>query len=188
MRTCDIPLTVMAGLVLAPLALAGCTTATPYRPVTSQSVNATGYDSQKLAEGRYRVSFAGNAMTSRETVENYLLYRAAELTIENGYRYFSVAHQDTERKVETRVDRFGSGGYGYWGPTWRYYRPRFGWNTWDPFYGDPFWGNDIDVRTVDRYEAFAQIDMKHSVQSGDDGAFEAQDVINNLRSTIKVPE
>lgn len=47
-----------------------------------------GYKDAKLDENTYRVSFQGNGMTSRETVEIYGLYRCAELTVERGFDYF----------------------------------------------------------------------------------------------------
>jgi len=68
-----------AALVLAG-GLAGCETATPYQPLKPGS-SAGGYSETKLEGDRWRITFAGNSMTSRETVETYLLYRAAELTV-----------------------------------------------------------------------------------------------------------
>ena len=41
-------------------------------------------------ENRYRVSFAGNSATSLQTVDDYLLYRAAELTVQTGHDWFQV--------------------------------------------------------------------------------------------------
>ena len=58
-----------------------------------------GYSEQQIEEDRYRVIFAGNPSTPRETVQNYLLYRSAELTVQNGYDYFTVTDRDVERST-----------------------------------------------------------------------------------------
>ena len=43
-----------------------------------------GFSEQRIEDDRYRITFRGNSSTSRETVENSLLYRAAELTVQTG--------------------------------------------------------------------------------------------------------
>ncbi len=40
--------------------------------------------------------------TDRETVENYLLYRAAELTLQNGFDAFTVVNRDIDKDSRTR--------------------------------------------------------------------------------------
>ncbi len=92
------PLLVLAAV----LALSACATVTPYQPLDG----GLGYAEQKLETNRYRVRFTGSGKTPRTTVENYLMYRAAELTLQNGYGYFVVAGRDTE----TAPSRSGSGG------------------------------------------------------------------------------
>jgi hypothetical protein len=63
----------------------------------------------RIETNRFRVSFAGNSMTSRETVERYLLFRAAEITLQQGYDGFEMADRSTERHSNTYVDRlFGA--------------------------------------------------------------------------------
>ncbi|MEX2641945.1 MAG: MotA/TolQ/ExbB proton channel family protein, partial [Acetobacterales bacterium] len=80
-------------LVAALLGLTSCASPTPYQPMT----DGQGYAQQQLEENRYRVTFSGNTATPRETVENYLLYRAAEVTVERGYDYFVLADNQVER-------------------------------------------------------------------------------------------
>ncbi len=90
--------------------LAGCATATPYQPMQ----NNVGYADQQLESNRYRVSFAGNSSTKRETVENYVLYRTAEVTLDKGYDYFVLSSTSTEREPERSGGiTFGIGGYGF---------------------------------------------------------------------------
>jgi hypothetical protein len=173
--------------------LAACATPTPYQPFVKGQGTSGGFSEVRLEPERFRVTFSGNSLTSRETVEGYLLFRAAELTVQNGYDWFSVVDRNTDRKTSTYVepDPLYSpwyGGYGYWRPYWRYYGGGFGWRTWDPYWGDPFWADRIDVRTVDRYEASAEIVMEKGPKpAGDVRAFDARAVMDNLRSRIVYP-
>lgn len=183
--------TVAASIATA-LLLASCATPTPYRPATGVGDYRTGYSDQAIEANRYRVSFAGNSLTSRETVERYLLYRAAQLTIEQGYDHFVLVDRDVERRTRTYVEpgpraTFGFG-FGYWNPYWRYYGDRFGWRSWDPFGGDPFWDRNVDVRTVNRYEAIAEIQLGRGAKpEGNERAFTAREVVERLAPTIVVP-
>jgi len=70
----------------------GC--ATHYKPhgITG------GYSEVQLQEDMFDVNFRGNAYTSREAVEKMLIYRCAELTIENGFDYFVIARDKEHSK------------------------------------------------------------------------------------------
>lgn len=184
---------VAASLTLAAL-LSACATATPYQPnIRGQQVSG-GFSETQLEANRFRVNFAGNSLTSRETVEGYLLYRAAELTVAQGYDWFAVVDRATDRQSRTYVEPdpfyrpwYGPS-YGYWRPSWRYYGGPFGWRSWDPFWGDPFWGDRVDVRTVEKYEASAEIVMNRGAKPSDDmRAFDARQVIANLGPRIQRP-
>ncbi|MDO8295421.1 MAG: hypothetical protein Q7T19_03180 [Caulobacter sp.] len=183
--------TALAAALVATVGLTACATATPYQPnVRGQAVSG-GFSEVRLETDRFRVNFAGNSLTSRETVERYLLYRAAELTVAQGGDWFSLVERQTDRKARTYVDPdpySGFGPYGYWRPYWRYYGPRWGWRAWDPWYGDPFWADRVDVRTVERFEASAEILLGHgSKPSNDPRAFDAREVLTNLGPTIVRP-
>lgn len=65
--------TVAAAILLA-IGLASCETATPYQPLRPGSGASGGFTNQRLDANHFRVTFRGNALTSRETVETYLLY------------------------------------------------------------------------------------------------------------------
>jgi hypothetical protein len=174
--------------------LAGCATPTPYQPKAAGQSSSGGYSEVRVEPNRWRVSFAGNSLTSRETVEGYLLYRAAELTAQQGYDWFSIVDRNTQRSGYTYVEPdplyrpwYGPS-YGFWRPSWRYYGGGFGWRSWDPFWGDPFWADHVDVRTVDRFEATAEIFMGHGAKPADDPkAFDARQVIANLQPRIQYP-
>ena len=188
------PTTVAIIVVLAAVALSACATATPYQPVAQTGATRGGYAELRIEPNRFRVKFQGNSLTDRETVEGYLLYRAAELTVQNGYDWFSVVDRDTDRKIRTYVDRDPFyrpwyGAHGLWRPYWRYYGGHLGWRGWDPFWGDPFWGDRVDIRTVEKFEASAEIVMeKGKKPEGDVRAFDARAVIENLKPRVKYPE
>tara|TARA_Y100001954_G_C15618800_1_gene506695 strand:- start:230 stop:718 length:489 start_codon:yes stop_codon:yes gene_type:complete len=53
-----------------------------------------GFESTQLGEDMYRVTFIGNGYTSSTKAQDYCLLRCAELTIENGYKYFVIISED----------------------------------------------------------------------------------------------
>lgn len=165
-------------LVLAATALGACATATPYRPAGEGS--RYGYSEQRLERDRYRVTFAGNSVTSREQVEMSLLLRAAELTTQGGYDWFSTAARATERdsRYSASPSPF-SARYRYWSPYWRFYRGGI-WTS-----ANPFWDRDVDIQRIDRYEASAEIIMGRGAKpAGDVDAFDAREVIENLSGRV----
>jgi hypothetical protein len=182
MKTSTSSLLVIAA---AALTLGACATATPYAPAGYNGQRG-GYAEQRLEDNRYRVSFSGNSVTSREQVEMGLLLRAAELTTESGYDWFATVNRATDR--DTRFQSYGDPFYDrygpFWGPSWRYYRRGY-WSPW----GDPFWGrNDFDVRQIDRYEATTEIVLGRGAKpAGDANAFDAREVISNLGGRVVRP-
>ncbi len=81
------------------LVLIGCAgKPTPYQP----KADRTGYSEQQLDAQTWRVRFAGNINTPRETVEDYLLYRSAEIMLFGGHDKFVMLEKDIERNVEYR--------------------------------------------------------------------------------------
>lgn len=184
----------LALILAGSVSLSACMTATPYQPATAgRSASSGGYSDTQIESNRFRVSFKGNSLTARETVERYLLYRAAELTLQNGYDYFVLADRDTEKRTDIirEPGAWDTGPWGYWSPSWRFYRgPRWGWRTWDPFYDDPFWRDrDWDYRTVTQYEAMAEVVMgKGPKPAGNLRAFDAHEVVDRLGPTIQMPK
>lgn len=83
------------GVALLLLGLVACATSpTPYQAAS----NGFGYREQQLESNRYRVTFAGNSATSLDAVQDYALYRAAELTVANGHDYFRVVNRSTDTR------------------------------------------------------------------------------------------
>jgi hypothetical protein len=170
--------------------LAACETATPYQQLSPANAAAGGYRDARLDATHWRVTFSGNSVTSRETVERYLLYRAAELTVGQGGDWFEEVQQGTDKKTDVFVDPFYAGwGYGYgWRPYWRFRRPGFygGWATWGPGWAYDPWGPAY-VDTFDRYEAEAQIVIGRGPKP-DARALDAHEVMANLGPGIARPK
>jgi len=171
----------MRMLALAAFAglLAACATAgpTPYQPSDTARY---GFQEQNIEDNRVRITFRGNSLTDRETVETYLLYRAAEVTIQNGKDYFVVANRDTEEHSRLQGDAFGSSRYGF---SYYGYRPYRGWaRFYDPFFDEP------SYREVTRYEAIAEIAMFNGRKPANDAnAFDAREVQANLQGRVTRP-
>lgn len=184
-----------AVLVAAYLALTACATATPYQPNIGGQAVSGGYSETRLAPDRYRVTFAGNTLTSRDTVEGYLLYRAAELTLADGYDGFRVLERNVEHNTQTEVgpDPFYQPWYGpsysYWRPYWRYYDPPYGWRSWDPWRDEPFWDQGLSVRKVERYEVTAEIELIHGpIPADNPRIFSASSIISRIGPQLKRPQ
>jgi hypothetical protein len=184
----------IATVLLLAAGLSACVSPTPYQPRVAGSASSGGYSEIRIEPDRWRVTFTGNTVTSRETVEGYLLFRAAELTLQNGDDWFSIVDRQTDAKSRTYVDPdpfyhpwYGPG-FGYWRPSWRYRGHGFGWRTWDPWFGGPFWADQVDIQTVQSFEASAEI-MTHkgAKPANDPRAFDAHAVVDNLRSKIRYP-
>ncbi|HET9159723.1 MAG TPA: hypothetical protein VFN88_03855 [Caulobacteraceae bacterium] len=171
------------------MSLAACATATPYQPLTTHGTTTGGYSELKVTNNRFRVMFTGNTLTSRETVERYLLFRAAEVTLGEGADWFEIADRHTDHQSRTYYDRDPFGyGYGmWWRPTWAYVgRGRY--VRIDPWGPGPFWPNDFSTETVTKYEASAEIVIgKGPKPANDPAAFDAHEVVNNLGPSIVRP-
>ena len=190
------------------MVLLACATTTPYQEASKPGA-FDGYTQTIIENDRARVSFAGNSLTDRETVENYLLYRAAELTIERGFDNFRLVESETEK--ETRLRSTGSSfGHGGYDPFFRYsyFSPRFGWSRFGHFnrfgvsgfgrrgfghrgFGRGFgggFGGSFDVREITKYRAIADVKFGRGTGLNDDKTFNAREVLQNLGATIVYPD
>jgi hypothetical protein len=160
--------------------LAACATGPTYKPAATP--HGIGYADERLADNRFRVTFQGGSTTRRDTVENFLLLRSAEVTRDAGFAWFAFDHRDTESSTSYAT---AFGGYPGWGPRWNY---GFGWyrHSWrfDPW--DPFW-HGADFPTT-RYEAYAEIVVLTPEQAKQDPhALNAADVIARLGPAAAPP-
>ena len=82
---------------------------TPYQPAADSF--SYGYSDEQIDAETWRVSFAGNSITARGTVEDYLHYRAAEITLAAGAEGFVVVKEDIEKDVTYYSAGYPAGGY-----------------------------------------------------------------------------
>jgi hypothetical protein len=166
-------------VVATAAALVACATTTVYQPAPQRG--GYGYSETQIESNRARVNFRGNSSTSRETVENLLLYRCAELTLSRGFDHFIVTTRDTDAR--TRMQSYGGSNFypGFY-PHWRFY----GRGHWRPWY-DPFW-DDFSYRQITQFEASAEITMYRGTKPADNpAAFDAREVQRNLQSLAAPP-
>ena len=190
----------LGALAASTVLVSACATETPYRPARGYGFSRTGFSERQVEPNRFLVTFAGNSVTERDTVERYLLFRAAELTLQQGYDYFVAVQRDTDRQTRTyTTPGFGYAGFGgfgpYWGPAWNFYGGPFGYRRFGGFYGGyggfggfGGFGNDFDIRQVDRFEAVAEIVMRRGpIPAGELRAFNARSVVDTIGPSVVLP-
>ena len=158
--------------------LSACATSTPYAAAGSD--DGYGFSEQRIEDDRFRITFKGNSLTDRETVETYLHYRAAEITLAYGYDHFIVVKDDTEKSTTYSGTR-DRGFYSYYGVGRPF--PYYGYGyRWDPFY------DDVAIRERRRYSAIAYFVLGKGEKPADEpAAYDARQVIENLRPSIILP-
>ncbi len=161
--------------------LTACGKPTPYQAAGEQA--AYGYSEEQLDSKTWRLQFAGNANTPREQVEDYLLFRAAEVTRGAGAGSFVVLDRDVERATFYRGTiqpsygaTFGSGIF-YFGDRdrgGRYIRP---------------YPRQAYLRPIDRYTAHATIRVFDGAPPEALGViFDAEEVLSTLGPRIQRPQ
>lgn len=149
-------------------ALVACSAApTPYQP----ALERYGYSEQQLESERWRVSFAGNSATPRRQVDNYLLYRAAELTVATGHDWFEVADQNVE------IDDTGVTA-----------APRVGVGTGSDGFGIGFSTFLGGTGGGSRYTAYADVLMRDGEKPSNElRAYDAHELLRSLEPEIQRP-
>jgi len=83
--------------------MAGCST-----PYQAKSGISGGYSEIQMDPITVRVTFKGNGYTERGVVEGYLIYRAAEITVNKGFDWFIVTEREGEGEWHPQ---YGSTGF-----------------------------------------------------------------------------
>lgn len=158
-----------AAVSLLALGVSACASLTPYQPMK----DGYGYSEQQLEPDRYRVTVAGSSATPRQTVENYLLYRAAELTLAANHDYFVLRDQSLQADNKSGPGvSLGIGGFGFGSSS------GVGVGV-----GVGNGGNDKRA-----YKAQAEVVMKSGTKPADDAsAFDARAIQSNLQALIAPP-
>jgi len=190
-------------LPLAGLVLAGCVSATPYAP--AEGSFGYGHGVAQIEQNRFRVRFRANGWTPQETVDLYLLHRAAEVTLEAGFDWFRVvargpAAEDRSEGAGPAAPspagyraragvRFGFGygvyggpvyGYGYhsypWPPYFHPYYPLY------PYRPYPAYPERLPIEAHLEIQAFAG-----EKPQSDPDAYDARAVIRETGPRIRRP-
>ncbi|HLW28087.1 MAG TPA: hypothetical protein VKY54_10155 [Kiloniellales bacterium] len=171
-------------LIFSLLLLGACagTGPTPYQP--AERPGGFGYSETKVSEDSYRITVTGNSLTTRDRIEDYLLFRAAELTLMEGYDHFLLL----DRQTDSDTVRY----YENWGPAWG---PGWAWRPyWGGYYGGgshygtglgmTFGGGPSGQQT--RYQTTALVQMHMGRPPVVLGAlYEAQRVIDELALRVR---
>ncbi len=155
-------LSALAGCLL----IAGCASGPAYRPAAQP--DDYGYRDTVLTSDRYRVSFAGDSGTARESVENFALFRAADVAIAHGASRFRITSRETSPITTT------SGG----GPSTSI---GYGW-------GYPFFGTGIGYSSGGysrtRYETVLEIQVGADVPAEGADVYNAIELKRNLSAQV----
>jgi hypothetical protein len=186
-------LSLLAGV--AALGLSACATGPSYTPYVAAQPGKFGFSEQRIEATRFRITFEGNSRTTRQRVEDSLLLRAANVTLENGYDWFQIANRATDPKTYTeRLPSLGfDGGFGYntGFASYRTYSSRYGWvYVHRPILNDFGFGpldNYGETREITRFQANAEIILGKGPKPTDRvDAFDARDVSANLTQRVVV--
>ena len=182
-------------VVAAALSLTACETATPYQPLSAQRIETQGgYSDQQIEANRWKVMFSGNSLTSRDTVERYLLFRASQLTLRQGFDWFYAVDRHTNRQTSYYGDPYFGGWDG--GLDYALYRPGFGWGYgyggFGPYGGFGYGGlggGGFDIDQISQYQASVEVVMGHGPKPADNPhAYDAHQVVEHLQGTIAYPK
>jgi len=159
------------------LVLAGCASGSLYRP--KGAVDGIGYADEQITLTHYHVSFSGNRDTPRAQVEDYLLRRAAEITVQAGYTHFAFNGRTTEADTQYYVsgDSWSPGtGLGFGLGRRHPERSEYFSNWAFPAY----WSPD-QAAPLTRYTASSEIVMLTPDQAAQSpAALSARDILNRL--------
>jgi len=171
----------------AAISLSACVTATPYQPLATGTAQSGGYSETKVEQDRWRITFTGNSLTSRDVVENYLLHRAAELTLAQGRDWFMMADRGLAKSVQKIILPDPIIMSHMWRPTAIVSRGVVvGWAN--PFMDDIAWRMRTEEQTVEKYEAYSEIVLGTGPKPvNDPKAFDAKQVIENLGPKVIRP-
>jgi hypothetical protein len=138
---------------------------------------------------------AGHKFTSRDEIEKYLAYRAAEQTLADKGTWFTFTEARAKGDTVPAPKRDPKGGhYAFrmenWKPVWRYkMKGDTAWKTWSPFQGVAFFADGKDPKTVTDFEVTADIVVHNGVSDDlNPLAFEAGPLSDLLISQVSPPQ
>lgn len=146
--------------------LVACASGPIYRPAPQPG--DYGYRDTMLTSQQFRVSFSGDDGTARETVENFALFRAADVALSHGANRFHIVSHETSPITS----------YNDYGPS-----ANFGYG-----FGYPYWGTGFGYNTggfsQTRYETVLMIRIGPDVPDQGPEIYDANQVKQNLAPIV----
>lgn len=157
--------------LFASLLLLGCVGPTPYQRL----IDGRGYNEEQLDDHRFRVTFVGNLRTPSEAADNYVLFRAAELTLETHNDYFILLDQGSQKLASIKSTTFERPVQSYEGAD----------GAQNPVYETVATGS---IRPVVSHQAEAVIEVHAGAKPQDElNAFDARELKSRLEPLIMYP-
>lgn len=166
---------------LVAFSLCGCASVYHAREGGSED----GYSEHQLEAARWRVEYVGDEIASHEQVENFLLLRAAEVTLASGYDWFTPSAHESEAQEELVVTGTRRQQSAVWRPMWRERHGRFHWTDWREPGPSPREDEPSASYAVQRYAAREDIVLGRGQRP--DEAFDARSVIARLAPERQAP-
>ena len=151
------------------------------------------FTAQKKGGNRFHLEVTGHKFTTRDDIEKYLAYRAAELTMDQKASWFTFVESRTKGDTAPLPKRDPEGlrysfRMNYFRPVWRYKTSDSpNWKSWSPFAEAAFIADDS--KSIIDFEVSADI-VLHKGQMDDANplAFEAGAVSDLLINQVSPPE
>lgn len=164
---------------LSALLLASCAS------LQSRSFSSLGqFEDFQLNDQLYRVRYVGNGYTSQSEAEQIALVQAARITVQNGFRYFTVIEDGSVSRVvpQQRAWNAGVGVYGGYGSAYYYpYSHNGGWYLHDRFQSAYFSNWDF----MDRIQVNYTIAVTKT-KSNQQTQFDAPTILRSLGSRYRL--
>tara|TARA_R110002167_G_scaffold363837_1_gene584798 strand:+ start:409 stop:933 length:525 start_codon:yes stop_codon:yes gene_type:complete len=162
------------------LLLVACAAPPPTNYQESSTENEFGYTETQLTDTQYRIEFVGNRFTEESRIKDYAMLRAAELTTEKGYDWFTILASETDTETKTRPEMLVSGSA-------RDQVVRkcglFGCST---YVTSGYSGARIETYVVDgKVSTSLQIAMGSGEAKNPNTVFNAQELAKNMRNNLK---
>lgn len=161
---------ILIGLsMVAVLTITGCATL-PSKPRTFDQLGQ--YSTVPLNDHSYRISYQGNSNISFATAEEITLLKAAQTTVLNGFTYFKVQDDPSNKSQQPPRKAVVY-------PTPTYPPFRYDYRRYPMYWNDPFY-NMPQVVTLDPVQVSYTIEYYKDKKSSPPNAFDARLILQSL--------
>lgn len=157
--------------------LTACQTSAPYQALVPTAAKPEGYSQLQLQPDRWRVTYLAPRHVQHRAASADLLRRAAQLTVDQGYDWFTTAGQEG-------ATYHGESGGGVSHADWSDAETGFGTADWDPSRSDPTAPPPGTPHTPGWYEVSEEIVLHRGArpQPGT-GAFDARAILARMSAS-----